>query len=635
MSQHNNSRIELMRGSKYSTTIKTSNHFTNLDNYSSDSESSQNEIVGKNGDVSKKSTGSIGLDFSFELVRGLDNIKIVDRVNEIVTTEDVEEIVDLFILAFATRNCRGGKGEKDLFIKIFLALYIHFPKTCTDLLKIIPDYGYWKDLVTIAEKCDKLGTINGIPYSDISNPRFHRRNCVKQYLQDDSLKVLAERIIEDWKLLKSDEDTTSISLAAKWAPRENGHFEKKCPHEFNRFIKIISSACIDDQEIQSKCNKVEYKIYRTVVSKLTKKLDIAEIKMCDGRYGEIDYEKIPSVALNKFRKAHLNELLKKDVPFHQRETGNRYPDNLDRVTGRNNLKSAIRGMKVKGGQLQPHEIVSCYNYSNGNVSIHSMNHSTPSEDEKNLLQVQWNDLRDKIVTNGGRKLLPIADVSGSMENSLSNVKPIAVSVALSILLSEINHPVFRDRVITFSRNPSWIDLSNETSLKEKIIKVCADTSNCQNTDLIKTFRMILDVAKENNLKTEDIPDLVIFSDMQFDSAVDDQRSYTRQRKSTFEIIDEMFKEAGLDRPRIIYWNLNTNEGVPVSGNTPNTVLLSGYSQSLFKYLVFGEEVKEITPIIIYRRMLDDEMYFPVREILSSSIEGVFSNYSFSPDESKL
>ena len=100
--------------------------------------------------------------------------------------------------------------------------------------------------------------------------------------------------------------------------------------------------------------------------------------------------------------------------------------------------------------------------------------------------------------------------------------------------------------------------------------------------------------------------------------------------STFETIDRMFSKAGLVRPKIVYWNLNCKDGTPVDGSTPNTVLLSGYSPSLFKYLVFGEDVPEVTPLTIYREMIDDKIYDSIRSVISSSSEGIFSSYSFTP-----
>ena len=57
-------------------------------------------------------------------------------------------------------------------------------------------------------------------------------------------------------------------------------------------------------------------------------------------------------------------------------------------------------------------------------------------------------------------------------------------------------------------------VKNNDQLREsynKIMKYCGYT-----TDLMRAFDLLLDVAKSNNIKDEDLADLSIFSDMGFD-----------------------------------------------------------------------------------------------------------------------
>ena len=66
------------------------------------------------------------------------------------TYRDPTAVADLFVLAFATRNCRGGKGEKDLFYKMLLMLSDAFgAETVEPLLSVVPEYGYWKDILQL------------------------------------------------------------------------------------------------------------------------------------------------------------------------------------------------------------------------------------------------------------------------------------------------------------------------------------------------------------------------------------------------------------------------------------------------------------------------------------------------------
>mmetsp|Transcript_7015 Transcript_7015/g.4151 ORF Transcript_7015/g.4151 Transcript_7015/m.4151 type:complete len:224 (-) Transcript_7015:70-741(-) len=176
-----------------------------------------------------------------------------------------------------------------------------------------------------------------------------------------------------------------------------------------------------------------------------------------------------------------------------------------------------------------------------------------------------------------------------------------------------------------------------------------------NTNFEKATEMILKIAVDAQLEPEDIPDLIVFSDMQFDSA----RSHRNEEYETMhERIVRRFKEEGLrvcgrewPAPHIVYWNLrgNTN-GFPVQGDTPNVTMLSGFSPSLLKLLLNGDPLmteeeeddmvvlgeggntkKKKNPYTTVRKALDDEDYNLVRRVLSESDEGLLQFYEAPED----
>lgn len=585
-----------------STTVFTKVQNSNRVEYDSSddlsTESDDHIERGANSDPVKLSTGYLGLDLFTNLVRGLEEKKLYDLGNSIIDTNKYQEVVDLFVLMFQTRDCRGGKGERDLFYSFFNVLSHRFPNTCSSLIKLIPEYGSFGDLSNLIESIGSDTCVNG------------------KQIVTDSLKFLAYALVKDWNDLKVNSEA-KISLSGKWAPREKSHFYNSQPDSFRELTKLVKTGLIlsNNQEFST---MPLAKAYRIVITKLNTHLKTVEVSMCADRYQDIGFSSVPSVALKKWRKAFLNEKLKENPTGEEMETGNRFPKNEGRVAARTNLRTTVKEKKVKGGQLQAHEIVSAFNYSNGNVTIGDSSKSL-SVDEKLLLEAQWVDMRTKIQIGTPRTIIPMADVSGSMGSGSSTVSPISVSVALSILLSEITHPAFRDRVLTFSSEPKWVDLSDISTLEKKIEKVCEDKSNGMNTNLEAAFELILTTAISKRLGTYDIPTIVIFSDMQFDSCIKGSRSET-YNMSTFERASKRFKSEGLTLPQVIFWNLNSSSGFPIDGSTPGTTLLSGYSQSLFKYIVFGEEVKEQTAYDLYREIIDSERYDPVREILSSSDE---------------
>merc|ERR1712038_1083394 len=95
--------------------------------------------------------------------------------------------------------------------------------------------------------------------------------------------------------------------------------------------------------------------------------------------------------------------------------------------------------------------------------------------------------------------------------------PMEVAISLGLIVSEISSPAYGNRCLTFSATPTWVELSQSMSLEEKIKKM-RNAPWGMNTDFEAATEKILEVAIKAKLKPEDIPDLIVFSDMQFDEA---------------------------------------------------------------------------------------------------------------------
>ena len=90
-------------------------------------------------------------------------IALIDRVLEDVRASlDVKMFKNLFVMAFQTRWCRGGKAERLLFYKFIVHLYERFPDVVLDLMHFIPRYGYWKDLLSLLFECPTRGYRCGV-----------------------------------------------------------------------------------------------------------------------------------------------------------------------------------------------------------------------------------------------------------------------------------------------------------------------------------------------------------------------------------------------------------------------------------------------------------------------------------------
>ncbi len=83
-----------------------------------------------------------------KLVRGLPEDSVRVLVEEVMKDArkraEPEMVKNLFVMAFHTRWCRGGKGERTLFYTLLKVLYARYPTVVLDLADLIPKYGYWK-----------------------------------------------------------------------------------------------------------------------------------------------------------------------------------------------------------------------------------------------------------------------------------------------------------------------------------------------------------------------------------------------------------------------------------------------------------------------------------------------------------
>merc|ERR1719247_478895 len=107
-----------------------------------------------------------------------------------------------------------------------------------------------------------------------------------------------------------------------------------------------------------------------------------------------------------------------------------------------------------------------------------------------------------------------------------------VAIALGILVAELTSPTFANRVLTFESRPNWVDLSGCKDLADKVEKVQAAGWG-GSTDFAAACERILAAAEAAKLRPDQIPDLLVLSDMQFNQAggYDGGYSYYYRRSS--------------------------------------------------------------------------------------------------------
>lgn len=359
-------------------------------------------------------------------------------------------------------------------------------------------------------------------------------------LKDDVIGLVKQTLATDREAMKKGKP---LSLLAKWTPSENASSSQT-----RRYANIIMSGL-----------DMAPRRYRKMLSEMRSYLDVVERKMSANEWGDINYETVPSKANLIYKDAFLR---------HDEARRKAYLDALQSGEA-----------KINARVLQPHEIVNSY--------IRAFNYyfgpEMKSYDE--TLEELWKALPDVTIDT-----LVVEDTSGSMTDAYgTKVRPIDVATALAIYLSEHNGEEWKDKIISFSATPKYIDLSRCKSLREKIGYIL-DHAEVSNTDIERTMQLILDTAIANNLTQEEMPKRILFlSDMQFDEAICIRRELWGSI-SLFDEIAREFERHGYKLPKVIFWNLSgtVERTIPMQENEMGVTLISGFSIQLMNMVMSGK-----------------------------------------------
>jgi hypothetical protein len=595
-------------------------------------DSNDNKKRGENGclEYTDRGVGSDILAIS-QVVRGGDTTHLVKNI---LDRGDPSEVVQLFTLVFVIRSTRGGKGEKDLSYDVFLELWRAYPDTAKALLPLFVHYGYWKDLLLMMEKASTQLIFND--FVDASMQLIKRQwdkdmTSLHQYEVKFNIATTAD---DEEEIVRLKKDGPKISIMSKWLPREGSKFDKsiRFVDKFTTFVyPTAMSKANDGWESSTK------KMYRKDTAKLASYLALPEVLLAAQQADEIELGRVASKATKVLTRAFLNET----------KSGEMRSNDAKRIRLREMFLDTIVERGLKGSQVMPHEIVSTI-----------MKNHRISRGMELSLDAQWksiwkkvdDQIKAKVEAKGleidPTRMVPICDVSGSMTGV-----PMEVSIALGIGISEITHPAFRNMVMTFGSRPNWFRLSADDTIVNKVQKL-QSASWGMNTDFEKAYDLVLDVCVDNKLKREDMPCLIVFSDMQFDQA---RGAYDHSNTKVTVMFDHIRSRVKATATQlgwedseptpIVFWNLRNTSGHPVNKDTEGAVLLSGFSPSLLKLVMNGEALKEeevevvqqdgtivkekvrVTPAEILQKMLGDSMYDPVRKVLAMSNEGVLKAYN--------
>lgn len=334
--------------------------------------------------------------------------------------------------------------------------------------------------------------------------------------------------------------------------------------------------------------------YRKLLTRLRAYLKVVECDMTAGRWDSIDYSTVPSKANLIYGNAFME---------HDPERRKQFLDAL--VAGSPDVK-------INAGVLFPYDIVHKYRMGWGPAGLAL----DPS------LEALWKALPDYTEGLETGSTLCVVDGSGSMtctiDDTLSQITSEDVARSLALYFAPRLKGPLKDKFITFSENPQWVDLSNASTLHDRFF-ICDRYTEYENTNIAKTFDLILQMAIKGHLTQEDLPaNLLILSDMEFDCCTDWDGIYygmSYQCKDTpMEVISRKWASFGYKLPRLVFWNICSRTGaIPVRENQNGVALVSGFNPSIAK-MVFSTELDPV-------KLIKDQLMSPRYDIVEQSIRG--------------
>lgn len=450
-------------------------------------------------------------------------------INHMVRKAFSENLMMATKLLFYFRDIREGQGERRLFTTAIRMLAYEYPDLAVGTISFIPQYGRFDDL-----------------YAFVGTP-------VEEEMW----------LFVNWQLLKDAKNYASgepISLMAKWLKSEKTH-NKTNP------LGVATRKAL----------KMSSRSYRLVLSRLRERINIVEAQMSANKWGEIEFEKVPSQAMYRYH----NTLRRHDEE--------RFDEYLEKVSEGKTT--------IKAGTLYPHQLVGKYL------------ENTPKDE---VLEAQWKALPDYLPT-GGCDALVVADTSGSMYESGIN-SPINVSIGLAIYLSErMKNSHYQNKFITFSDQPKLQNIKGNT-LHDKV-DFLVESEWGYSTNLKAVYQLILDIAIKNKLTQKQLPSrVIVISDMQFnEGAVKAEWLYDLETGKTAlkAEITNMFEAAGYTMPLTVWWNVSAEKGKMPMTVKEEGIMVSGFSPQLLTAVLKNEI---ITPMDMLMDIVERERYKPLDAI---------------------
>lgn len=419
---------------------------------------------------------------------------------------------------FYIRDILEGQGERRFFRVVTKWLASYDTDAIRRNLIHIPNYGRWDDLLVF-----------------LDTP-----------VENDALSIIRHQ-------LALDVQDQHPSLLAKWLPSENTSSAetRTAARKVRKFLNMTS------------------KQYRKVLSILRARINILERLMSENRWDEIEFDKIPSKAGLKYKKAFMRH----DIERPQNQS---YASFM-----------ADNNTKVNAGALYPYEVV--------NDALRA-SRCDIDDTARQAANKYWDSLQENYFDISALDALGVVDTSNSMTWYGGAACPMNVAISLGIYCAERAKGPFAGHYISFSSKPQLVKVEG-VDFCDKVRRIY-NTNLCDNTNIEAVFDLLLNTAIKNNCTQADLPqNILILSDMEFDAGTNhgyehDHQSWNPQ--TLMESIRIKWARHGYRLPHLIYWNIQARQNnVPEKLGCGLISYISGMSPSIFETILSGKSGYEL------------------------------------------
>ena len=416
---------------------------------------------------------------------------------------------------FWIRDARGGAGERRFFRVCMKWLAETYPDWAREVMIHIPDFGRFDDLYCF----------------------------VDTLLQQEALALID-------KYLYIDVNETFPSLCAKWAKSCNASSK-----ETRRLGRLTADAM-----------NLTYHQYQKMLAKIRNRLNVIERLMSDGRWDEIEFEKVPSNA--GLRYSHCFSI--------REELKERYAEFIAKPES-----------KVNAVTLYPYDCAR---------KAAKVCHSAMDDPERVAVNKYWENLPDYIGDNDASNFMCVCDTSGSMTWGSSEPKPIDVATSLAMYFAERAKGPFHNHYISFASRPQLIRIVGRDFVEK--VQHIRETNLCDNTNLEAVFNLLLSVAKRGIPAEDFVKKLFIISDMEIDQATNEisysgsfydrgPESYNGFKSLMERIRENWERQTDIPFPQLYYWNVNARNNT-VLDLDKDVSYISGASPAILKQVLSGK-----------------------------------------------